>query len=99
MYACAGLFAFWLGLTRQLRSKPRPVDATSIPALLSLMQNEWDAFVLESFELKKHLHQTRQELSHALYQCVTTSFNTSCLKSFPDPTHLLLPSDTTPPAA
>ena len=49
-------------------SKPRPVDATSIPALLSLVQNEWDAFVLESFELKKHLHQARQELSHALYQ-------------------------------
>ena len=49
-------------------SKPRPVDATSIPALMSLVQNEWDAFVLESFELKKHLHQTRQELSHALYQ-------------------------------
>lgn len=47
------------------------MDATSIPALLSLMQNEWDAFVLESFELKKHLHQTRQELSHALYQCAS----------------------------
>jgi pre-mRNA-processing factor 19 len=27
--------------------KPRPVTATSIPSLLSLLQNEWDALLLE----------------------------------------------------
>ncbi len=35
---------------------------------LALAQGEWDAVMLESFTLKKHLDSTRQELSHALYQ-------------------------------
>ena len=47
--------------------KPRPPALTSIPALLSTFQNEWDAIVLESYELKKQLAETRQELSTALY--------------------------------
>ncbi|KAK1809265.1 hypothetical protein LTR12_016378 [Friedmanniomyces endolithicus] len=46
---------------------PRPPTLTSIPALLSTLQNEWDALVLESFELRRHLAETRQELSNALY--------------------------------
>ncbi|CAD8114560.1 unnamed protein product [Paramecium sonneborni] len=48
--------------------KPRPVTATSIPSLLSLLQNEWDALLLEQFQLKQHLEQVRHELTHALYQ-------------------------------
>lgn len=32
------------------------------------LANEYDTLVLESYYLKKHLHETREELSHALYQ-------------------------------
>ncbi|OQS04183.1 pre-mRNA-processing factor 19 [Thraustotheca clavata] len=46
-----------------------PSKATSsIPSLLSALQTEYDAHALEMFQVKKHLQQTRQELSHALYQ-------------------------------
>ncbi|KAI4704681.1 hypothetical protein J4E89_009558 [Alternaria sp. Ai002NY15] len=47
---------------------PRAPSFTSIPAMLSAFQNEWDALVLETHTLKQHLAQTRQELSTALYQ-------------------------------
>jgi hypothetical protein len=50
-------------------SPPRPPTATSIPNLLQLFQNEWDAQILETFQLKKHLdtvraqHNTRKSAS------------------------------------
>lgn len=47
--------------------KPRPPTLTSIPALLSTFQNEWDALILEAYQLKQQLAETRQELSTALY--------------------------------
>ena len=45
-----------------------PTHSQSIPALLRTMQNEWDALMLDSYKLKKHCHEMRQQLSHSLYQ-------------------------------
>lgn len=49
-------------------ARPRPVTAASIPGLLSLFQNEWDATMTEVFTLKQnlevvstpHTHRTRR---------------------------------------
>jgi len=47
---------------------PRPTTASSIPGMLSLFQNEWDALMLETYTLKQQLESVRQELAHSLYQ-------------------------------
>lgn len=57
-----------LDLQTSTTVKPRPPTLTSIPSLLSVFQNEWDALALETFTLRQHLTQTRQELSNALYE-------------------------------
>jgi len=57
-----------LDVTSSKAVKPRPATATSVPGMLTLFQNEWDALMLETFTLKQHLETVRQELSHALYQ-------------------------------
>lgn len=49
-------------------AKPRPVAASSVAGLLSNLQSEWDGLMLETFQLRKTLDSTRQELSQALYQ-------------------------------
>jgi pre-mRNA-processing factor 19 len=48
--------------------RPRPPQHTSVPALLHLFQEEWDAIALEAYTLKENLVKTRQELSTALYE-------------------------------
>lgn len=46
---------------------PRP-QATSLPSMLGLIQKEYDALILELFDTRKALEETRRELSQALYQ-------------------------------
>lgn len=48
--------------------RPRPPTLTSIPALLTTFQNEWDALALETYNLKEQLTRTREELATSLYQ-------------------------------
>ncbi|CAH7674885.1 WD40-repeat-containing domain protein [Phakopsora pachyrhizi] len=47
---------------------PRTPSLSSVPALLHILQNEWDASMLECYELRKQNSSLRQELSHALYK-------------------------------
>lgn len=48
--------------------KPRAVTSASVPGMLQALQSEWDALMLETFNLRQQLDSTRQELSQALYQ-------------------------------
>ena len=48
--------------------KPKAAETSSLPGMISMLQNEWDAHVLETHLLRKELDSTRTELSHTLYQ-------------------------------
>jgi len=47
---------------------PPRSNVTSLPNLLGMLQKEYDALVLELFDTRKVLEETRRELSQALYQ-------------------------------
>ncbi|KAJ3277168.1 hypothetical protein HDV01_000220 [Terramyces sp. JEL0728] len=48
--------------------KPRAPTATSVPNALLSLQNEFDAVMLEAFELKKQFNEMQNQLSNALYE-------------------------------
>jgi pre-mRNA-processing factor 19 len=52
----------------QNKIPPPRSSETSIPNLLQTIQTEYDALVLELFDTRKALEETRKELSQALYQ-------------------------------
>jgi pre-mRNA-processing factor 19 len=47
---------------------PRPPSTTSLPSILTILQQEFDAVLLELYDTRKALEETRRELSTALYQ-------------------------------
>lgn len=47
---------------------PRAPKSTSLPHLLAMMQSEFDAVLLELYDTRHALEETRRELSSALYQ-------------------------------
>ena len=47
---------------------PKPSNSNSIPSILNTLSSEYDAIVLELFDTRKALEETRKELSVALYQ-------------------------------
>lgn len=47
---------------------PPRMSVTSMPAVLNMLQTEYDHLVLELFDTRKHLEETRKELSVSLYQ-------------------------------
>ena len=48
--------------------RPRVTGTAGVPGLIKALQDEWDALMLESYNLKRHLADIRQELAYALYQ-------------------------------
>ncbi len=57
-----------VGIRTDGATKPRIATTSSVPGLLAMFQNEWDALMLETFHLKKNLDTVRKELSQSLYQ-------------------------------
>ncbi|CAD5216766.1 unnamed protein product [Bursaphelenchus xylophilus] len=55
-------------LNDDIRANARPIQTSSIPHLLQMLQNEWDALMLNNFTLRNEVQAAREELTHALYQ-------------------------------
>lgn len=61
--------------------RPRPTQATSVPALIQLFQNEWDALMVETYTLKQHLAHTRKARCHDAMIMVTSPPSLLCRMS------------------
>lgn len=57
-----------LNSTSGVAAPPRPPTATSLPSLLTQISTEFDTVLLELYDTRKALEETRRELSSALYQ-------------------------------
>ena len=56
------------GAASSMIMPPRLPSAASLPALLASAQAEYDALLLELYDARRALEDTRRELSQALYQ-------------------------------
>jgi pre-mRNA-processing factor 19 len=45
-----------------------PVDSSSLPGLIEMLQKEWDRLLIESYELKSQLGAAKEELAKLVYE-------------------------------
>lgn len=51
----------------QIAQNKKPLSQNSVPNMLYSMQTEWDCAMLEIYNMRKDLSDTKKELAHALY--------------------------------
>jgi pre-mRNA-processing factor 19 len=54
--------------TENLAVNPRKGESGDMTGVLKKIQGEWDTLLLENFQIKKALKETREEIAHNLYQ-------------------------------
>ena len=49
-------------------TRPKALVSNNVPSILTMLQTEWDAVMLDVYNLRANLDETRKELAHSLYQ-------------------------------